>query len=164
MIMARGGLFFGCGVVAALAAGWLGFPRVAYERQAAPAVFHHKRHAAESGSGDCTTCHSLRADGSFTGLPAADTCTTCHADGRGKTVWLSDARQPANVRFSHAIHTSRAGLACKTCHGTQGETDEVRVYRVDRISGYSHGTMSMSDCENCHRAHGFEVACLGCHE
>ena len=162
--MARGGLFFGCGVVAALAAGWIGFPRVIYERRAPVAAFHHKTHAAQSGSSDCATCHSLRPDGSFTGAPSADTCTTCHTDGRGQNAWLTDARQPANVRFSHAIHVTRAGLTCKTCHGTQGETDNLPVYQLERISGYSHGTMSMSDCENCHRARGLEVGCIGCHE
>ena len=96
-----------------------------------------------------------------------------------ETPWLVYARQPANVWFSHAIHVKRAGLACVECHSTYGESDQVKVYQVNRISGYSrdiwghsmsrlrrapHEGMKMSDCEDCHRRRNVEVGCLGCHE
>ena len=58
-------------------------------------------------------------------------------------------------------------------------SDQVRVYQLNRISGYSrdiwghsisrlrrapHDGMKMSDCEDCHRRHNVEAGCLGCHE
>ena len=51
--------------------------------------------------------------------------------------WLVYSRQPSNVWFSHAIHTRRAGLACTDCHGNYGESDQIRIYEENRISGYS---------------------------
>ncbi len=129
-------------------------------------------------------------------MPATEICAGCHAEKLGtskseatlvddyvkpgrETPWLVSARQPANVWFSHAIHTRGGGLACSECHGNYGETDETRIYEQNRISGYSrdvwghsisrlrrapHDGMKMSDCEACHRRHNVEVGCLGCHE
>ena len=48
--MRRGSLFFAAGLLAALAAGWVAFPRVLYVRQAQPLEFRHKTHAEKSGS------------------------------------------------------------------------------------------------------------------
>jgi hypothetical protein len=189
-------MFFGLGIAVSLAAGWLAFPRVLYERRAQPLAFRHQTHAAKSGLGACDSCHAVRDDGSFTGIPKTESCASCHAEKMGATAaeavlvdryvkpgretpWLVHSRQPANVRFSHAVHTRRAGLECKQCHGTQGETDEVRVYERNRISGYSrdiwgrsisrmrrapHDGMKMSDCESCHRERGVQTGCLSCHQ
>lgn len=179
--MLRTGLWFGCGLVAMLLAGWAGLPRVLYTHQVQPVEFRHKTHATQSGNAECTACHSVREDGAFTGIPRMENCATCHAEPMGtspaeatlvrtyakagrETPWLGYAREPANVRFSHAIHTTRAGLACSTCHGTQGESDALPVYQQNRISGYSRALLSMSDCEDCHRKRGFETGCLGCHQ
>jgi hypothetical protein len=89
------------------------------------------------------------------------------------------ARQPANVWFSHAIHVKRANLSCTECHSSYGESDRIRLYEVNRISGYSrdiwgssmsrlrrapHEGMKMGDCENCHQQRNVEVGCLGCHQ
>jgi len=193
--MRRTSVYFGLGVLVALAIGWLAFPRVIYTHQQQPLAFRHKTHAAKSGTSGCADCHSLREDGSFTGVPKNATCATCHAERMGtspaeatlvdnfikigrETPWLVYARQPSNVRFSHAIHTKRAGIACTQCHADQGESDTVKVYEQNRISGYSrdiaggsrfhfgrgpHGTR-MSDCEGCHRDRGVDVGCLGCHQ
>ena len=166
-------------------------------RAAAAAVeFLHKTHAEKSGVADCGECHAFREDGTFAGIPAMEKCAGCHSERIGQskaeatlvdnfikpgheTPWLVYARQPANVWFSHAIHVKRAGLACMECHSTYGESDQVRVYQVNRISGYSrdiwghsmsrlrrapHEGMKMSDCEDCHRRRNVEVGCLGCHE
>ena len=96
-----------------------------------------------------------------------------------ETPWLVYSRQPANVRFSHAVHTRLAGMTCQQCHGTEGESDAMPVYEQNRISGYSRDIwghsisrlwrkpgdgMKMSDCESCHRQHGVDAGCLGCHE
>jgi hypothetical protein len=65
------------------------------------------------------------------------------------------------------------------CHSTYGESDQARIYEVNRISGYSrdiwgqsisrlrrapHEGMKMSDCEECHQKHNVKVGCLGCHQ
>ncbi len=194
--MARNSLVFAFGLAVALVVGWLGFPRVLYMQRHQPVDFLHKTHAEKSGVADCSECHLLRDDGSFAGLPPMEKCAGCHSDRIGdskaeatlvdtyikpghETAWLVYSRQPANVWFSHAIHVKRAGLACTECHSTYGETDQVKVYELNRISGYSrdiwghsmsrlrrapHEGMKMSDCENCHRRHNVEVGCLGCHQ
>ncbi len=196
MKLARFTLVFAFGLAVALVAGWVVFPRVLYVQKQQPVEFRHKTHSEKSGVTECSDCHALRDDGTFAGIPAMEKCASCHADKIGQspaeatlvdnyikpgheTPWLVYARQPANVWFSHAIHAKRAGLTCEQCHSTFGETDQLRVYQVNRISGYSrdiwghsisrlrrapHEGMKMSDCEECHRRHKVDVGCLGCHE
>jgi hypothetical protein len=189
-------LMFALGFVTSLAAGWMAFPRVLYVKKPQPLEFRHKTHAEKSGVAECGECHVLRDDGAFTGLPATEKCAGCHADKIGdstaeatlvgsyvkpghETPWLVYAQQPPNVWFSHAIHVKRAGLKCDECHGEYGESDQVKVYEVNRISGYSRDIwghsmsrlrrapgdgMKMSDCEDCHKARHVEAGCLGCHK
>jgi hypothetical protein len=192
----RNTFVFGLGVAIALLAGWVIFPRALYVRQNQLLAFHHKTHAEKSGFTECGQCHALRDDGTFGGIPSSDTCTSCHSERMGashdeavlvdnyvktgqEVPWLVYARQPANVWFSHAIHVQRAGLACAECHSTYGQSDEVRIYEQNRLSGYSrdiwghsisrirlgrHDGMKMDDCEDCHRRHHVQVGCLGCHQ
>ncbi|MGB8582112.1 MAG: menaquinone reductase multiheme cytochrome c subunit QrcA [Candidatus Sulfotelmatobacter sp.] len=192
----RNTFVFGLGFAVALLAGWVAFPRGLYVRQNQPLVFRHKTHAEKSGIAECGQCHVLRADGTFAGTPTLETCTACHSERMGTSAgeailvdnyvktgrdvpWLVYARQPANVWFSHAIHVQKAGLACAACHSTYGESDEVRIYEQNRISGYSrdiwghsisrirfgrHDGMKMADCEGCHRQHHVQAECLSCHQ
>ena len=194
--MKRWLLMFSFGFVATRLAGWTAFPRVLYVKKPQPLEFRHKAHAEKSGVAECSECHALRDDGTFAGLPATEKCAGCHADKIGEsqaearlvdfyikpgheTPWLVYAQQPANVWFSHAIHVKRAGLKCDECHGKYGESDQVKLYEVNRISGYSRDIwghsmsrlrrapgdgMKMSDCENCHHARHVEAGCLGCHK
>ena len=179
--MPRSLLAFLIGFCAVLTAGWTALPKLLYTRQAQPVAFWHKTHAAKSGTADCASCHVLRDDGAFAGLPANEGCAGCHAEPMGttpaeatlvnnyikpqrETPWLVYARQPANVRFSHAIHARRAGLECSKCHGAHGDTDVVPVYLQNRISGYSRDLLSMGACEKCHREHHVDAGCLGCHQ
>jgi hypothetical protein len=181
--MNRGRVVFLAGVLAALGAGWAGFPRVIYQRRAQPVDFSHKVHADKAGQ-KCEDCHEFREDGSFAGIPRLDKCAGCHAAAMGTTAaekqfidgyvtpqrevrWASYARQPENVYFSHAVHVKRAQLQCESCHGNHGQTDTLRVYQEDRISGYSRDIwagMKMDDCVACHRRHGTENSCLDCHK
>jgi hypothetical protein len=193
--MRRGALLFAAGFGLALAAGWVAFPRALYLSRSQPLEFPHKTHAEKAGTSGCSDCHSLAEDGSFTGIPPASGCSTCHAEPLGTTQaeatlvnsylkpgnpvpWLVYSRQPANVRFSHAIHAERAKLGCEQCHGNHGQSDRLREYQQNRISGYSRDIwgssmsrlrrapgdgMKMSDCESCHRERGVEAGCLGCH-
>lgn len=192
----RNTLVFGLGLAMALFAGWVVFPSLLYSRHNQPLAFHHKTHAEQSGYADCSQCHVLRDDGTFAGIPSLETCTSCHSERLGtshdeavlvesyvktgrEVPWLVYAKQPANVWFSHAIHVQRAGLKCTECHSTYGESDEVRVYEQNRITGYSrdiwghsisrirftrHDGMKMTDCEDCHRRHHVDAGCLGCHQ
>jgi menaquinone reductase, multiheme cytochrome c subunit len=196
MSMSRNSVVFGFGLIVSLFVGWVAFPRALYVKQQQPIEFRHKTHAEKSGITECAQCHIFRDDGEFAGLPSNDTCAACHADRIGtnpseaklvdsyikpgqETPWLVYSRQPANVWFSHAIHVKRAGLNCTDCHGSYGESDQVRVFELNRISGYSRDIwghsmsrlrrapgdgMKMSDCEDCHRRHKIEVGCLGCHQ
>ena len=194
--MRRYAVMFGLGFVVALLVGWLVFPHALYVKKAQPLEFRHKTHAEKSGVAECSECHVLHDDGTFAGLPAMEKCASCHSDKLGEskaeatlvdmyikpgheTPWLVYAQQPVNVWFSHAIHVKRAGLKCENCHGPYGESDQLKVYEVNRISGYSRDVwghsmsrlrrapgdgMKMLDCEGCHRARHVEVGCLGCHK
>jgi hypothetical protein len=149
----RGLVLFAAGFAAALAAGWVAFPAMLYERTSQPLEFNHKIHKVK-GEMACQDCHAMREDGSFAGIPALDNCATCHAEPLGKTVaektlvdkhvtpnqpieWLVYSRQPVNVRFSHATHVNVAKLKCENCHGEHGATERLRPYEENRISGYS---------------------------
>jgi menaquinone reductase, multiheme cytochrome c subunit len=192
----RNGLVFLVGVVIALIAGWAVFPRALYISRQQPLDFFHKTHAEKSGLTTCDSCHVLGSDGQFAGIPKNEVCTGCHADKLGTSEseallvddylkqgeqppWLIYSQQPANVWFSHAVHVKRAGLNCADCHGNYGQTDQLKVYEQNRITGYSRDIwghsmsrlrrapgdgMKMTDCENCHRRHHVEVGCLGCHQ
>ncbi len=135
----RGTLIFSAGVLAALGAGWAGFPRVIYQTHRQPVDFSHQVHADKAGS-KCDDCHSFRADGTFAGVPALDKCAGCHAAAMGSTAaeknfidryvtpqrepeWLVYARQPENVYFSHITHVKRGNLKCEQCHGSQGTSN-----------------------------------------
>jgi len=178
----RGQLIFGAGMVAALALGWRGYPLILFQRVAQPVEFSHKIHADKAGT-KCEDCHSLRPDGTFTGVPALDKCSGCHGQPMGTSVreksfidqyvtpnrevpWQVYARQPENVHFSHAAHTKLARMDCVQCHGAQGLSDTLGPARVNRISGYSGSPhfQNMDACEDCHRRRGAANSCLACHK
>ena len=172
-------VFFTLGLGLALAVGWSGFPKWMQQTRPQPLDFNHKIHG-EKGGMACDACHSFRADGSFTGIPAAASCAGCHETPMGGTdtekrlseefikkgrgiPWQVYARQPMNVRFSHIVHVQRGKLACEKCHEAHGTSTRLAAYTENRLSGYSQ-TMDMRDCERCHRQNGVEAGCLGCHK
>jgi hypothetical protein len=91
------------------------------------------------------------------------------------------------VFFSHAAHVIKGEMDCVTCHGHIGESDSLRPYQENRISGYSRDiwghdisglfrrnpwdSMKMNDCANCHRQENVNQAsvqtrrggCFVCH-
>jgi menaquinone reductase, multiheme cytochrome c subunit len=188
----RGLILFAAGLAAALGAGWAGFPRVIHTSRTQPVDFSHKVHADKAGA-KCEDCHAFREDGTYAGIPTLDKCAGCHAAAMGTTAaekdfiekyvtpqrepqWLSYARQPENVFFSHVTHVKRGQVKCESCHGGMGSSDQLPPYQEDRISGYSRdiwGTagrpgMTMNDCIACHgreRHKGNrEDSCLDCHK
>jgi hypothetical protein len=140
---ACGALPFLSGVLVALAFGWWVFPGLLFSEEPQPFYFSHSVHIDSAGAA-CADCHSLRDDGSFSGLPRLETCAGCHSDimtaepgpdaskadvaayeaekyfveeyvNTGREVpWAVHQKQPDNVFFSHAAHFEK----CYTCHLT----------------------------------------------
>jgi menaquinone reductase, multiheme cytochrome c subunit len=196
-------LFFIIGFAASMVLGWVIFPKLLYSQKEQPFSFNHALHVQEVDNG-CVSCHFFREDGSFSGTPRLAQCTECHSSRIGVTPneavfveqyvfkgrevpWLSYARQPNCVFFSHAAHVVGAGTDCVTCHGHIGESEQSRPYEANRITGYSRDIwgqniagikknswdrMKMSDCAKCHKEAGNHTssvqterdACFVCHK
>lgn len=176
-------LFLILGIVAGLLVGWVIFPKVLYSRQKQPIDFNHVLHV-ELVDDSCESCHFFREDGTFSGVPKLEQCIECHEEQQGESEneaefveqyvakgievpWLIYSRQPDCVFFSHAAHIELAKMECSTCHGPIGESESLKVYEENRITGYSRDIwgqsiagfktnswdrMKMDDCANCHAA------------
>ncbi len=187
---------FMAGLATMLAAGWFGFPRVLYRKIDQPLQFSHRVHTGEKVGLTCDGCHSLKDDGTFAGIPKIEQCATCHAEAQGTTSdekrlvqdyvapkreipWMVYSLQPENVHFPHAPHLKLANIECARCHGPHGESDSLRPFQVNRISGYSRDIwgqrisgirtrpwdgMKMTDCARCHDERGVNNSCLDCHK
>lgn len=146
-------LFFIIGFALSLVVGWGIFPKLLYSQKNQPINFNHALHVEQVEDG-CNSCHFLREDGSFSGIPKNQQCIECHAEIQGESEdeavfvneyvlkdrevpWFSYSRQPDCVFFSHAAHIQGAKLECVTCHGPIGESEVARPYERNRITGYS---------------------------
>lgn len=146
-------LFFIIGFAASMVLGWVIFPKLLYSQKQQPINFNHALHVAQVDDG-CASCHFLRLDGSFSGIPKNEQCIECHAEIQGESEdeaifvneyvvkdrqvpWLVYSRQPDCVFFSHAAHIQGAKLDCVTCHGHIGESESTRSYEQNRITGVS---------------------------
>ncbi len=185
---------FFVGFLVFLCIGWGIFPKLLYSEKQQPLDFNHQLHVDEMG--DCEACHFFREDGSFSGIPKTASCIDCHESAMGEhpeeaklidqyiepgeeIPWLSYARQPDCVFFSHAAHVRMAGLDCVTCHGPIGESEHTRPYQYNRLTKYSRDIwgwniagiktntwdrMKMDDCAECHEENGINQACFVCHK
>ena len=192
------------GLAVALLFGWLAFPLLLFSEKEQPVAFSHKTHIEDAGQ-SCADCHFLREDGSFSGLPSAETCAACHSEALGESAaelayiknyveperevkWLIHQKQPDNVFFSHAAHSTAAcaschtefdeaeagdaalAALCATCHLSLEELDKGLPYKENRLTGYSAGTMKMWQCESCHAnpnhygTTNANNACYTCHK
>ncbi|MCW5946296.1 MAG: cytochrome c3 family protein [Fimbriimonadales bacterium] len=120
-----------------------------------PAPFSHKHHVAELGI-DCRYCHTTVEKSPFAGIPATETCYTCHSQiwtnsplllpvresmATGAPIeWNRVANAPAFVYFDHSIHIAK-GVSCYTCHGP---VDEMNLT-------YKEFALEMLWCLDCHR-------------
>jgi menaquinone reductase, multiheme cytochrome c subunit len=204
-------LLFVVGFALFSAIGFWATPAILYAEKPQPFQFSHKTHMEQVSEG-CKSCHGFRDDGSFTGIPNLDKCKECHGDSpqgnspeekvfveeylsKDKPVpWHEYAKQPACVFFSHAAHAENAGLECKRCHGDHGETDQLRPYEYNRLTGYSRDLglqhsllermlyqpsrpgegglatgrppirLDMLQCQDCHKQNGVRDACFVCHK
>ncbi len=121
-----------------------------------PVPFSHQHHAVELGL-DCRYCHKDVEKSSFAGLPATETCMSCHSQIWTNSPLLEPIRQsmetntpikwtkvnkvPQFVFFNHSIHVNR-GLNCNTCHGA-----------INNMHITAKGnSFQMAWCLQCHRA------------
>ncbi len=149
-----GKISFVAGLAVTLALGWYAYPRALYKKIDQPLQFSHQVHTGPKAGLTCDACHSLRADGTFSGIPKVEQCATCHAQVQGNSPdekilvekyvtpnreipWLIYARQPENARFPHGPHVNLAKIECERCHGPHGSSAGLRPFQVIRISGYS---------------------------
>jgi hypothetical protein len=51
--------------------------------------------------------------------------------------WLVYSRQPDCVFFSHVAHVKMGKMDCVTCHGPIGESESLKPFQQNRITGYS---------------------------
>ncbi len=134
-----------------------------------PVEFNHRKHVIDNQIG-CSTCHQYYETQSFSGLPEADVCSTCHSEPQGKSaeeaklvklikdgrplVWNSLFRQPSHIFYSHRRHVVKAGIKCERCHGNIALTSS---------PPRSVKKLSMTDCIACHEQRGVPVDCTTCH-
>jgi hypothetical protein len=195
-------LFFIVGLVASLVLGWVIFPQLLYSKKNQPIDFNHKLHN-ELVEDSCESCHFFREDGTYSGVPKLAQCIDCHEEvngddpeeekfvtqyvAKGREVpWLVYARQPDCVFFSHIAHVKMGQMDCVTCHGHIGESESLKVYEANRITGYSRDIwgkniagikwnswdrMKMDDCADCHKQNNVNLnsvqtgrgGCFVCH-
>jgi len=121
-----------------------------------PVPFSHKHHVGELGL-DCRYCHTSVEVSSSAGMPATETCMTCHSQiwtnsamlepvrasyRESKPIsWLRVNAVPDFVYFNHSIHVAK-GVGCTTCHGPVGEMNI--TWRAQ--------TLYMRWCVDCHKA------------
>jgi hypothetical protein len=174
-------LFFILGLVASLVLGWVIFPQLLYSQKEQPVQFNHVLHNELVEDG-CESCHFFREDGTYSGVPKLAQCIDCHEEVQGESAeeekfvneyvlkgrevpWLVYSRQPDCVFFSHVAHVKMGQMDCVTCHGDIGESESLKPYEYNRISGYSRDIwgkniagikfnswdrMKMDDCSECH--------------
>lgn len=134
-----------------------------------PVEFNHKKHVAELEM-TCDTCHAGYEKETFSGLPTAEVCATCHAEAQGKgkkelvlveklkkgetLEWKGLFAQPPHIFYSHRRHVVVAKIACATCHGDIANTTSP-PRRVRKLA--------MTDCIACHQKLNVSVACTACH-
>jgi len=121
-----------------------------------PIPFSHKHHAWELGI-DCRYCHTTVEKSPYPGMPALETCMSCHSQiwtnspllepiregyETGTPIhWTQVNKLPDFVYFRHDIHVDR-GINCNTCHGP---VEDMQIT-------YKGNSFEMAWCLQCHRA------------
>ena len=120
-----------------------------------PIPFSHEHHVSGLGI-DCRYCHTSVETSTFAGIPATETCMSCHSQIWVDSPMLEPVREsmrtnvpirwnrvhdlPDYAYFNHAIHVQK-GVGCVSCHG-----------RVDRMPlTWKEEPLTMQWCLACHR-------------
>ncbi|MDD8017409.1 MAG: cytochrome c3 family protein [Bacteroidota bacterium] len=189
-------VIFGSGIIFSLIIGWFFFPMVLFKSESQPLQYNHKIHTGEQAGISCEDCHVIDTDGRFHGIPTVAKCAECHSSQLGTSEnekilveqyvlpnleipWRIYSLQPDNAYFSHVTHVRLGQLKCEECHGTHGSSEQLRIFQVNRISGYSRDIwnasfsgmqnksregMKMDDCIQCHEQRGRKDGCIACHK
>lgn len=136
---------------------------------AQPIAFNHRKHVKDLDLA-CSSCHQFYETETFSGLPDAEVCATCHSEPQGKSKeeerlvkllktgsglqWASLFRQPAHVFYSHRRHVVAAKIECAVCHGSIAQTT---------APPQSARKLRMQDCLDCHQKSGVPTDCTACH-
>ncbi|MBA3943316.1 MAG: cytochrome c3 family protein [Herpetosiphonaceae bacterium] len=121
-----------------------------------PVPFSHKHHVGELGI-DCRMCHTSVEQSASAGMPATQTCMTCHSQIWANSPVLAPVHEsfrsgvpiawnrvyelPGYVYFNHSIHVQK-GIGCVSCHG-----------QIDEMPLTAKAVpLTMQWCLNCHRA------------
>lgn len=120
-----------------------------------PVPFSHKHHVQGIGI-DCRYCHTSVEKSSSAGIPATETCMSCHSQIWSEAPMLEPVREswrsgkslewtrvhdlPGFVYFNHSIHVNK-GMGCESCHG---RVDLMPIMWKDK-------TLHMEWCLDCHR-------------
>jgi hypothetical protein len=121
-----------------------------------PVPFSHQHHAWELGI-DCRYCHTAVEKSASAGVPATETCMSCHSQIWTNSPLLKPVRDsyetntpikwnrvnkvPEFVYFNHSIHIAR-GINCNQCHGP------VQNMHIT----WKGNPFQMVWCLECHRA------------
>jgi hypothetical protein len=120
-----------------------------------PVPFSHRHHVGDDGI-DCRYCHATVETAAAAGIPALETCMTCHSQlftdqpalaplvrafaGGAALAWNRVHDLPDFVYFDHSIHVAK-GVGCSECHG-----------RIDTMPlVHRHASLDMQWCLDCHR-------------
>jgi len=158
--IARAAILGGPLFVVAISAALFAWARSDYwtrteEPLAQPVPFSHQHHVAGLGI-DCRYCHTSVEESAFAGMPATETCMTCHSQvwkdapilepvrssfQSGKSLrWTRVYGLPDYVYFDHSIHVNK-GIGCASCHG-----------RIDQMPITAQAQpLYMRWCLDCHR-------------
>ena len=125
-------------------------------RKDQPVPFSHQRHIGGNDI-DCRYCHTSVEHSRFAGIPATETCMTCHSQilsdapmlepvheswKSGKPLeWTRIYDLPDFAYFDHSIHIAK-GVGCTTCHG------DIQEQRLTLKAN----TLHMAWCLQCHKA------------
>jgi Cytochrome c7 and related cytochrome c len=123
-----------------------------------PVPFSHEHHVSGLGL-DCRFCHTSVETSATAGMPATETCMTCHSQlwtnaklldpmrtsfaRHQPIVWNRVNAVPDYVYFNHSIHIAK-GVGCSICHGDVG-----RMALPEKARSFE-----MQFCVNCHRDPG----------
>ena len=121
-----------------------------------PVQFSHDHHVDGLGI-SCQYCHSSVEVSSNAGMPATQTCMTCHSQIWATSPMLEPVREsyrtgeplqwnrvydlPDFVYFNHSIHVKK-GIGCTSCHG---QVDQMPLMQKEQ-------PLFMNWCLDCHRA------------
>jgi hypothetical protein len=135
-----------------------------------PIAFSHEIHIGKLGL-ECLFCHDSADKSTFAGVPAVETCMSCHVAVMTDSpevqkihkYWEDEEPIPWNrvhririrnhVYFSHERHV-KAGVDCQQCHGELKAMEKVRAV----------SSLKMGWCVSCHQDNGAPTDCLICHK